>query len=220
MPNSAAYDYVEQSIIDDTGRPDMAELDTSSSSKIMRRIQRAVLAMHRIDFWKRDFIETIYAFPASGSLQVIQEIYLPRIRSIGYLFKYDDSIAGLYQYPTLPSAMSGLTFTEINPAQKLDGYAYDMQDTMYRSGNEIKLNSSTPISKVMIGYFNDPVLSPITASDSWILLRYPDLIAAYVKRRIFKDIGKDDENRASLEEYNEELMRLQTNETKLAVLSQ
>jgi hypothetical protein len=44
------------------------------------------------------------------------------------------------------------------------------------------------------------------------------LIAAIVKRRIFKDIGKDDESKASDQEAQEEILRLQTNNIRVGVM--
>jgi hypothetical protein len=218
MAFSDAYAFVEQILTDDTGRSEMAIVDANSSSLFQRRIRRAVLAMHRIDFWLRDFVEQIYLFDSSAMIQMIDEAYLPRMRAIGYLRKWDSALASNYQ-ANVTGSPKGSSFTELNPANVLDGYGYDKQNTMYRSGNIIKLNSSEAISKVLIGWFKDPLLDPITASDSWILKNYPDLIAAHAKRRIFKDIGKDEESRSSDEEYKEELLKLQTNNIKLAILS-
>lgn len=219
MANSVAYAFVEQNLIDDTGRPDFAILDSSGSSLMMRRIRRAVLAMHRIDFWLRDFVEQLYAFDSSSMIQVIDTTYLPRLRSLGYLRKWDSAQASAYQN-NVTGAPKDSSFADINPSNVLDGYGVDRQDTMYRSGQFIKLNSSIPITQVLIGWFQDPVLDPITVSDSWILANYPDLICAHAKRRIFKDIGKDEENRSAEQEYQEELLKLQTNNIKLSVLSQ
>lgn len=219
MANSVAYNLVEQELVDDTGRPDFAVLDANGSSIMMRRIRRAVLAMHRIDFWLKDFVEQLYAFDASAMIQIIDTSYLPRLRSIGYLRKWDSQLASTYQ-ANVTGAPRGSSFAELNPSNVLDGYGYDKQDTMYRSGQLIKINCSIPVTQVLIGWFQDPLLDPITVSDSWILANYPDLICAHAKRRIFKDIGKDEESRSSELEYQEELLKLQTNNIKLAVLSQ
>lgn len=226
MANSAAYQVVEDSIVDDTQRPDFAQVDNSGSSLIMRRIRRSVLKMHRIDFWQKDFIEQIYAFDANqpaSMLQVIEESFLPRIRSFGYIRPWDSTASSTYnsQYtPGILGAPRGGPLTEMNVSIVLDGYGYDRQDVFYRSGNKIKVNCSIPLNEVLIGWFQDPFLDPITASDSWILTNYPDLIAADAKRRIFKNIGKDDEAKSSREEYMEEMGVFQTNNIKVAVLQQ
>jgi hypothetical protein len=214
---SAAYDRVEQYIIDDTGRADKAQLDATGSSVIERRIRRAVLAMHRIDFWKKDFNEQIYHFDSVNSIQIIQAAFLPRVRAFGYIRKWDSALLDQYQN-NVTGAPKGSSLDEINPEKMLDGYGYDKQDTYYRAGNDIKLNLSTPTDMVLIGWFQDPLLDPIRVSDSWILSDYPDLIAAIVKRRVFKDIGKDDESKASDQEAQEEILRLQTNNIRVGVM--
>lgn len=218
MANSEAYNRVEQAVVDDTGRADKAIPDASDgSSIIMRRIRRGTLAMHRIDFWKKDFIEQKLVFEVSQQIQLINVNQFPRLRAIGYIRAWDSTIQDQYQN-NITGAPKGTVFEEIAPEKLLDGYGYDRQNTMYRSGDVIKINSSIPIDAVLVGWYGDPLLDPITVSDSWILRDYPDLIAAHVKRRIFKDIGKDDESRTAKEEYEEELLRIQTNNIRLAVM--
>lgn len=212
-----AYNLVEQQVIDDTGRPDKAQLDTNGSSIIMRRIRRAVLKMHRIDFWKKDFVEQLYVFNASGMIQAIDTALLPRLRAVSYIRKWDSQLQSQYQN-NVTGAPKGSSFEEIAVDKMVDGYGYDRQDTMYRSGQYIKINASVPIDAVLIGWFQDPILDPIIVSDSWILANYPDLITAIVKEKLFKDIGKDDESRNSKKDYEEELLSLQTNNVRLSVM--
>lgn len=207
----AIFDEAFQYIVDDTNRPDMIDA-------IKRRIQRAVLSMHRIDFWKKDFIEQRHAFQYTQAIQVINTDLYPRMRAIGYIRKFNPAMAAIPD-PTFFGA-AGDSFREINPQLMLDGYGYDKRNTMYRSGNTIKINSSENIQNVLIGWFPDPLLEPIEVCDSWILKDYPSLIAAQAKRRIFKDIGKDEEARSAEKEFQDELLLLQTNNIKLAVLQQ
>lgn len=214
----AIFDEAEQYIIDDTGRPDMAEVDANGSSAIRRRIQRAVIAMHRIDFWKKDFIEQRHAFQYMQAIQILNLNLYPRLRAIGYLRKFNSLIAAIPD-PSFFGA-GGQMFKEINPQLVFDGYGYDQRNTFYRSGDQIKINSSENFQELLIGWFIDPLIQPIELCNSWILQDYPSLIAAQAKRRIFKDIGKDEESRASELEYQEELLKLQINNTRVAVLQQ
>lgn len=214
----AAYDRVEQYIIDDTGRPEKAVVDSSGSSVIQRRVRRAVLAMHRMDFWKKDFNEQIYIFDTGEqAIQIIDLTLLPRIRAVGYIRPWSSTLQDQYQN-NITGAPKGPGLTEINPERMLDGYGYDRQDTFYRATNNIKLNLKEPTDRVLVGWYQDPVLDPINASDSWILSDYPDLISAIVKRRIFRDIGKDDEAKSSDNEAQEEIQRLQTNNITTKVM--
>jgi len=206
----AVFDTAYQYIIDDVGRPDMDAI-------IKRRIQRAVLAMHRIDFWKKDFVEQLYAFQYEQAVQVLNKKLLPRLRAFGYIRKYNGDAASIAD-PTLFDGAVGDFFGEINPQQAFDGYGYNRVNKMYESGSSVKLLSSEAIQTVLIGWFVDPLLEPIEACDSWILTDYPGLIASHAKRRIFKDIGKDQESRDAQLEYDDELLRLQSNNIRLAVL--
>lgn len=206
----AIYDEALQYIIDDTGRPEMAEV-------MKRRIQRAALAMHRIDFWKRDFLENIHVFTNSQAVQIINLNQYPRIRAVAYIRQYNADAASL-QDPTIFDGAVGSFFGEINPQMAMDGYGYDKVLKMYRTQDAIKLVSDAAIQQVLFARFIDPILNPIDSMDSWIVRDYPTLIAAHAKRRIFKDIGKDEEYRSADEEFKEELLLLQANNIRLAVL--
>lgn len=207
-----SYVLAKQYIEDDTDRPELVD-------EIKRRIQRAVMTLHRIDFWKKDLVEQLYIFQASQAVQVIQKRMFPRFRAVGYLRKYNADSASLFD-PNVFQGAVGSFFKEVNPQQALDGYGYDRRDSFYESGDTLKINSSEEISQVLIGWFKDPMIEPIEASDSWILTGYPALIAAQAKRRIFKDIGKDQEAKSAQDEFNEELMILQANNVRCAVLQQ
>ena len=206
----AVFDIAYQYVLDDTGREDMQDI-------IKRRIQRAVLAMHRIDFWKKDFVEQVFIFQNEQAVQIINKGLFPRFRAIGYLRKYNADAASISD-PSIFDGAVGEFFGEMNPQQALDGYGYNRTNKMYESGSTIKLMSSEAIRQVLIGWFIDPLLEPIEACDSWILTEYPGLIAAHAKRRIFKDIGKDQESRDAQLEYDDELLKLQANNIRLAVL--
>jgi hypothetical protein len=105
-------------------------LDATGSSVIERRIRRAVLAMHRIDFWKKDFRDQIYVL-ISKAIQVIQAAFLPRLRAFGYIRKWDSALQDQYQN-NVTGAPKGSSLDEINPEKMLDGYGYDKQDVLPR----------------------------------------------------------------------------------------
>lgn len=203
-----AYQYIQ----DDVDRPEMEDI-------IKRRIQRALMALHRIDFWKRDFIEQIYAFQYTQAVQILKGDLLPRLRAFGYIRKYNADLAAIPD-PNIFDGAVGDFFKEINPQTALDGYGTSRENTFYRAQNDIKILSSEAISYVLIGWFRDPLIEPLGASDSWVLTGYPSLVAAHAKRRIFKDIGKDEESRAAKEEYDEELAIFLANNIRVAVLQQ
>lgn len=208
------YETAVEYVIDDTQRPDFAD---PSVGIIQRRIKRAIQRFHLMDFWLKDFVEQIYAFQNTQAIQIINTNLMQRMRAIGYIRKWDASMASQYQ-TNVTGAPRGSSFEEINPQRMLDGYGYDRRNTMYRSGTDIKLNSSEPINQVLLGYFVTPLIEPVAASDSWILREHPNLIASDASMRIFKDIGKDEESRNKREELAMEILQLQTNNIKLAVL--
>lgn len=212
--STLVYDEAFQYVLDDTGRPEMAEI-------IKRRIKRAVLQCHRVDFWKKDFTEQLHAFQYSQAVQVLNTKLYPRIRSVGYIRKFDPANTNTQTPdPSLFLSAAGAMFKEINPQQVFDPYGYDRRNTMYRSGDTIKLNSTEDIQYVLFGWFSDPNIDDIENSDSWVLAGYPSLIAAHAKRRIFKDIGKDEEYRGANEEFQEEMNTFLANNIRLAVLQQ
>jgi hypothetical protein len=203
-----SVDYIIQNVIDDTGRPDKVE-------EIKRRIQRAVMFHHLKDFYKKDHNDNIYVFLTSDTEQVIDTNLIDRFRQFSYVRKY--MTVDQNGNPIQPTTQDG-EITAIAPELAFDGYGFDKTDVMYRSGTDIKIRSANPITQVFIGYFSFPVIEPIENLDSWIANTYPALIVARAKRRIFKDLGKDDEAKSAREEEEEELQTLQTNEITLKVM--
>lgn len=214
----SAYSDVHQQVIDDTKRADLGDpnIITGGTGLIKRRIQRALLRYHRLDFWRKDFNLQEYVFQTSSMIQIMNAALFPRLRSIGFLRKYDSALVS--QYTNNTGMPRGSSFDEINPEKMLDGYGYDRRNTMYRAGTEIHLNSDIAIDRVLVGWFQDPLVEPIENNVDWILTDYKDLITADVKMRIFKDIGKDEENRSAKEELVMEIALLQTNNVRLSVM--
>lgn len=212
--SNLAYDEAFQYVIDDTGRPEMAEV-------IKRRIQRAVLYCHRVDFWKKDLVEQIHGFQYSQAVQVLNTDLYPRIRSVGYIRKFDPANTNPQMPdPSIFLSAAGDMFSEINPQQVFDGYGYDRRNTFYRSGTTIKLNSTEAVQYVLFAWFRDPALEDVENSDSWVLDGYPNLIACHAKRRVFKDLGKDEESKSAGEELQEEMNVFLANNIRAAVLQQ
>jgi hypothetical protein len=213
------YADLHQIILDDTKRDDMGDpaIVPGGSGVIKRRIQRSLLRFHRLDFWRKDFNIQEYAFQQSQVIQIINLALFPRLRAVGFIRKYDPSLASQYNTSTF-GLSTGQAFEEINPEKMLDGYGYDRRDTMYRAGDEVHLNSSIALASVLIGWFQDPQINPIETSQSWILTDYQDLLCADVKMRIYKDIGKDEERNTAREELLGEIALLQTNNVRLSVM--
>lgn len=240
------YQYVQ----DDVNRPDL-------QNRILRRIQRAILRYHRIDFWKKDTREQIFMFdtantaasnyyPNTGAnslfltnfgqqanqqfVQTLDTTKLQSFRAVWYLRKYMLTDAyGAYIYdPTTgqPGTVQGGDLSEGSADSMFDGYGYNKLNKFYRSGDNIRIATDTPLSQVFIGYYKDPVFTVATAtdgtivlngSDSWIAAGYKDLIVADAKARIFGDIGKPDEKKSAEVDMARELLILQTNNISLSM---
>lgn len=201
-------DYILQNIIDDTGRSDKVE-------EMKRRVQRAVMYHHMKDFYKKDHFDAIYVFLTTATQQSIDTTLLQRFRSLSYARKYQTlDVNG----NPIPPTTEGGDLVEVAPEKAFDGYGFDQLNVMYRSGSDIKIRSSTPVDQLFIGYYQYPLIEPITVLESWIAIEHPALIAATAKARIFKDIGKDDEYKGSKEEEAAELLVLQTNNLRLQVM--
>jgi hypothetical protein len=203
-----AIDYITQNIVDDTGRGDKVE-------EIKRRVQRAINSHHMKDFYKKDHVDNIYVFLTEATEQVIDLTLLSNFRAFSYVRKY--MTFDVNGNPVTPTTQGGDIKT-IAPEIAFDGYGFDKLDVMYRSGTDIKIRSSTPIIQLFIGYYTFPAIEPVENISSWIANEYPALIAARAKRRIFKDMGKDDEAKSAKEEEEEELHILQTNNISLQVM--
>jgi hypothetical protein len=208
LTGNFTIDYILQCIVDDTGRPDKLE-------EMKRRIQRAVMKHHMKDFYKKDHFDSIYVFNESLTEQVIDLTLIDRFRGFSYVRKFQT--VDVNGNPIAPTTEGG-DFTERAPEVAFDGYGFDATNVMYRAGTNVKLRSSTPFIQVFIGYYTFPIIEPITSLDSWIAREFPNLIAATAKRRIFADIGKDDEAKMAVDEEKEELLTLQTNNIRLQVM--
>ena len=199
----SAFSICKQYILDDTGRQDMSDV-------IDRRIQRAVLKYHRIDFWKKDVIEQPYIWTISQNLQVLDTNLLPRFRAFAYMRKWDNNAFNPSTNANT-GAVSGDIVEQSSLDRLMDGYGYDKQDIYIRTGTNIQINCSSAITQVLIGWFQDPDVSSPENITSWILTNYADLISAEVCARIFKDIGKDSEAASARDTVARELLILQTN---------
>lgn len=156
------------------------------------------------------------------NIQQIDTENLVRYRKIEYIKKWVTvdpyGLAILDPITGQQGTVQGGELTERNPAFAGDAYGYDIQDIFYGAGQEIIINSSTPLSQVFLGYFSNPKVNPSCATlaefqdyISWIADEYPALISCDVKRFIFSDIGKNEQElKGAQAEYQEELLAFMT----------
>lgn len=165
------------------------------------------------------------------NVQVIDLADLPRFRKFTYVKKWMTvtpyGTAIMDPVTGRQGTMQGGELLERNPDSMFDGYGYDATDKYYRSGEQVNVCASTPLSKVYIGWFQDPKLNlgcttqeEFEDYESWIIDNYPDLIATSVKAKIFTDTGKVEEANALRRSGTGELylqeIRLRSAETRVS----
>lgn len=175
------------------------------------------------------FLNSLAAPNLSLNVQQIDTTLLKRFRNLWYLRKWItvDQFGNAILDPTtgLPGTVANGDLFERAADTMFDGYGYDVTDVYYKSGNNITINSSTPLSQVYIGYYCDPFLdfenidqTPEIVNGnilwagnntvSWIIDNYPDLISATVKAKRFADMGKTEEQKSANEEMQSEALSL------------
>jgi hypothetical protein len=183
-------------VVSRSKRPDRKE-------EILLAIQEATLFCHNFDFFRRDMYEVPISYVSVGGLQTAQLIYadvLPSFRKIAYWRKWDpvSLVAGKFLSPVEPDAI-------------FDAYNCKKQDIYYVASRVINWYSSTVDQAHIIGYWRFPNVSK-SRYESWIAEQSPFCIINRALGKVFRTIGQPDEARAALQDSNEELMQLQTNE--------
>jgi hypothetical protein len=172
-----------------TKRPDLI-------AETLLAVRQATLALHQSDYFWKDLAETGLSFPASAYLQEIEyRSILPRFRAIKYLRKSDSAGA------------TGAFFDVITPEAVLDLYGTDRTNVCYAAGASIEIKSNTQIQYVILGYYQNPVVT-VSGYDSWIALDHPYAIVLEAAEKVFKMIGKTEEFAAFKFLRDEERSRL------------
>ena len=172
-----------------TKRPDLI-------AETLLAVRQATLALHQSDYFWKDLAETGLSFPTAAYLQEIEyRSILPRFRAIKYLRKSDSAGA------------TGAFFDVITPEAVLDLYGTDRTNVCYAAGASIEVKSNTQIQYVILGYYQNPVVT-VSGYDSWIALDHPYAIVLEAAEKVFKMIGKTEEFAAFKFLRDEERSRL------------
>jgi len=172
-----------------TKRPDLI-------AETLLAVRQATLALHQSDYFWKDLAETGLSFSTSAYLQEIEyRSILPRFRAIKYLRKSDSAGA------------TGAFFDVITPEAVLDLYGTDRTNVCYAAGASIEIKSNTQIQYVILGYYQNPVVTT-AGFDSWIALDHPYAIVLEAAEKVFKMIGKTEEFAAFKFLRDEERTRL------------
>lgn len=170
-----------------TKRPDLVDRTNFA-------VKAAVLKAHQSDDYIKDFNEASIQFQAPDYYQTLDyKAILPYWRKPRYIRKYD----------TAP----GVFFKYLEPELVIDQYGVDRTDIFYVAGTNIQIRSSTILTYALLGYYNNPIVTP-TGFSSWIADDHPLAIIYEAAAIVFKTIGFDEQVAAYREMVKEELMGL------------
>jgi hypothetical protein len=178
----AAFTEIYQQIIDDTKRPDLWAETLRRIARAILKMHRmetfkddmkesiyyfdnastaAPITYPQVTGANSLFLNNMAAPNANINVQVIDLTKLFGFRKIVYLRKFVtvDNFGQPIVDPTtgLWGTVQGGDLTERSPEKMFDGYGYDIRDTYYNSGQSIRITSSTPFSRVFMGYLKDPL---------------------------------------------------------------
>lgn len=157
-----------------TNRPDLVA-ETSAA------LRKATIKMHSLDFFPRDMAEVTLAVPTPGNnVQVDIGVTLTRFRALAYV---RDNTSP--QLNGLPNKI----FRQIEARELLDEYSLEKSNVWYLGGQVINIKSSTPVSSLLIGYYQNPVINPAGSYSSWIAVEQPFVLIEEAAATIFAMTG-------------------------------
>lgn len=171
----------------ETGRPDLV-------SDIILAIQTVTTSIHTTDFWKQDLAEGVIVVatdPSSFIFPIPIATKFPQHRKLKYLRKWDP--VGL---------IAGDYFSRIDPAALLDAYNVKKINTFYLAGQTYQCYTNTADTAVYAGWYKFPIVAPVVNFSSWVADQWPYAIIAAASTKICMAIGKMDEAKTFLLQYN------------------
>lgn len=172
MPN-AAFTALVNDVYTITNRADLVA-ETSVA------VRAATLKLHQSDFYPKDLTETRVQFTAADYFQTLAyKSLFPQFRALSYIRKYE---AGA---PTE-------VLKVIEPSEIFDSYNVAKEDVCYLAGAVIQVRSSTKITDLLIGMYQNPVTGTETY-DSWIGTTHPFAVVTEAAATVFKMIGYDEQ---------------------------
>lgn len=170
-----------------SGRPDLTE-------KIAIAIRASTLRMHQSDYYVRDIVEKklIVTTPAYIHEFELAAVFA-RYRALNYIRKWDAS--GTDVQTGLPTGCAGKFFSILDPNQVIDGYGVTKPDVVYANGRTLNLRSSTADSQFLAGWYQSPLVSPISRYSSWIADTVPYAIIFDACSLLFNTIGEQETSR-------------------------
>lgn len=195
-----------------TNRPDLVAETTYA-------IKTATLKAHFADQWKRDIVETTITPLTSVSLTDSRYVFdvtaapFVRFRQLIYARETPNTNPNSFSWDNGNSSPYNVHQYELIEADSIfDEYNRMLANTVYMSGNSLKIRTSYPPTSIDIGYYANPLITsdPVTFS-SWIANEYAYIIEQEAASAVFKMIGKDEEYQRFAALWQESIQTLRTN---------
>ena len=171
-----------------TKRPDLEGRTRST-------LRQAVMFAHRSNNYWRDLVaEQLITLPTTEGVLLLED-HFPRLRSIA---SFSGAIGGVARGEFEETAVDSL-FDEYNERKKF-WYFGTSTGIRYNSGG---------FEQALISYYVDPVVTE-SGFDSWIAVKYPDVIIRWATSLIFKSIGNNEEAAQELQIAQSLLQQLTT----------
>lgn len=175
-----------------TKRPDKVAAIESS-------VKAATLKAHQSDYYFNDLIEVAVEFDAARYIQTFDpKDVVPRYRQSKYMRIWEGDINGY--------AKNFLEHIQIEAA--LDNYGYIKTDVFYMAGAFLQIRGTSPVSKVLFGAYQHPLIVPAASYSSWIANEYPWAIIYEAARVLFLQIGFQEQSASMRSLVQEEFVIL------------
>lgn len=161
-----------------TNRPDLV-----AETKLA--VRQATLAAHRSELYPRDRKEVALPLTSSMLFQLDIPSYFPNWRKFDWI----------RPYTVLTGSPSPILITDnefLTPGAVLDEYLVEKVNVAYVAGTNLNVKLQTAYDGLLVGYYQNPVLSPEASYESWIAREHPAVIVLDAAMRVLDAIGYND----------------------------
>lgn len=161
-----------------TNRPDLV-----AETKLA--VRQATLAAHRSELFPRDLKELVLPLTSLSVFQLDIPSYFPNWRKFEYI----------RPYTVLTGTPSDILISAnefLGPDAILDEYLIEKVNVAYVAGNNLNIKLQAAYDGLLVGYYQNPVLSPEASYESWIAREHPSVIVLDAAMRVLDSIGYND----------------------------
>lgn len=145
-------------------------------------LRQATLAAHRSDVYPGDMTEVLITPTAASVFSLDIPTLFPNWRQFAYIRPYDpdtDSPADYLLEFILPDGI-------------FDEYLVAKVNVAYVAGTNLNIKLAADYGGFLVGYYQNPVLSPDASYSSWIATQHPACIIIDAAARVMHLIGYED----------------------------